>query len=474
MFCTCEQYKDTEEYDSATRPATKKKRSHDEGKSSRQQSPAGSPCFALTMGTYPPEWDPQASVWLSWPSSGPLCSLLPSSNTVIADMAAALAKCVPYVSMLVNGPKDIAAVEQAMKARDVGMEKIKCIVVPHSDEWIRDFGPIFLKVDGRLSVASFGWNYWGCIEHYMDISTEEDCEEASVISRRCADELGLPVVQSSLVSEGGNREFNGAGVLMATASVEKQRNPGLSLEAIEMELKRIFCVQKVIWLEEGVADDDHIWLGPRRYDGKDMLEFNAACTGGHIDEYCKFVGPKTILLAEVPHFERNTLLGALTHSRMERNLAILSSSHGTDTNGERFDIIRIPTPPTMKLPIRREDTFWSWLETIRFENNGHPIMGKDLLVSHSEIQVVLPASYVNMIICNKTILLPKYGCSSTETRWSYLSEEVNAFALETDEMARSVLATHFPDYNIVQIPSVAALNLGGGGMHCTSQQQPIE
>jgi len=426
------------------------------------------------MGTYPPEWEPQSSVWLCWPSSAPLCQLLPASNTVIADMAAALAKCVPFVTMLVNGSDDITAVQQAMETRGVDMHAIKFVVVPHSDEWIRDFGPIFLREGGRLHVASFGWNYWGCMDNYTYECIEEECEEGSLVSRQCAASLELPVVHSSLVSEGGNREFNGAGVLMATAAVELQRNPGLTLEAIEMEFKRVFQVQKVIWLEEGVADDDHIWRGPRRSPGSDALEFNAACTGGHIDEYCKFLSPKKVLLAEVPEFERDTVLGSITHVRMERNLAILlSTSKGGDVHGEPLEVVRIPTPPTMRVPIHKTDKFWSFLETILFENEGSPAMGKDLLESHSQVHVVLPASYVNMIVCNKTIILPRYGRRPGEVMWSFLTQEMNARALETDEAAKTILSQQFPDYTIVQIPSVAALNLGGGGMHCTSQQQPV-
>jgi agmatine deiminase len=426
---------------------------------------------------YPPEWEPQSTVWLSWPSSKEACcKLLPAaSNTVIADMAANLVGAVPFVTILINGPDDIAAVNKAMEERDINpVSHIRFVTLPHSEEWIRDFGPIFLRsTSAALSVASFGWNHWGCVDRYHYEGIELDCEEASLISQRCASELHLPVIHSRIISEGGNREFNGAGVLMATASVELQRNPGLTIEAIEMELKRVFNVQKVIWLGEGVADDDHAFIGPRRTNDDDNgLEFNAGCTGGHIDEYCKFLSPNTVLLAEVPEDERDSHLGKITHARMEHNLHILTGPSGGDVDGHPFKIIRIPTPPTIRITIEKDDPMWGWYESIDFENNGHPARGLELLASQSSAKVVLPASYVNMIMCNGTILIPRYGRKEGETKWSFISDDENERALKTDEMAREVLQGFYPSYKIIQIPSVLALNIGGGGMHCTSQQQP--
>lgn len=425
---------------------------------------------AFIMHRYPAEWEPQASVWLSWPTSGAVCKAFPPAKNVIADMAAALIGPVPHVVMLVNSESEAQEVREALQVRNADANKVKFLEIELEEEWIRDFGPIFLKSGDETIVATFGWNNWGCVGHYTWEGIEDDIKNASLVSKRSAEAMKLRTIESNLVSEGGNREFNGAGVLMATSTVELQRNPTMTLEAIEDELKRVFAVQKVIWLEEGVTDDDHVFRGPRHCPDTGLLEFNAGCTGGHIDEYAKFIGPNQVLLVEVPEDERESPLGRLTHERMEKNLSILKSS--TDVNGKSFDIVRIPTPPTMKVEITRDDELWSWMEEVIFEGLGKKIHGSELLEKEEKVLVVLPASYVNMVVCNGTILIPRYARINDEPKYPFLTDALNQKLSYTDQLAKDVLQTAFPAYQIVQIPSVAALNIGGGGMHCTSQQQP--
>ena len=152
----------------------------------------------------------------------------------------------------------------------------------------------------------------------------------------------------------------------------------------------------------------------------------------------------------------------------------VDSPSSCNVDGTPLEIIRIPTPPTMRITIERDDPMWEWIEQITFDANGTSTLGKDLLASHWAIHVVLPASYVNMIICNKTILIPKYGCEEKvdSKLFHFMTPEQNEKAIETDLLAKKVLQKCFPEYKIIQIPSVPALNLGGGGMHCCSQQQP--
>jgi agmatine deiminase len=64
----------------------------------------------------------------------------------------------------------------------------------------------------------------------------------------------------------------------------------------------------------------------------------------------------------------------------------------------------------------------------------------------------LAASYVNFYIANGAIIAP-------------------AFGVETDEPAREVLTKLFPEREIVMVPGREIL-LGGGNIHCITQQQP--
>ena len=82
-------------------------------------------------------------------------------------------------------------------------------------------------------------------------------EEDSAMSIMCkkfaphmAIELGCyDMVGSTLISEGGDKEFNGAGVMMAVEDTEvRKRNSDKTKEEVEEEFKRIFNLKKIIWL----------------------------------------------------------------------------------------------------------------------------------------------------------------------------------------------------------------------------------
>jgi len=62
-------------------------------------------------------------------------------------------------------------------------------------------------------------------------------------------------------------------------------------------------------------------------------------------------------------------------------------------------------------------------------------------------------TYANFYIANNVVLVPVYG-------------DVN------DSVAKSILAEHFPDREIIGIPAWATSELGGM-MHCVTQQQPL-
>jgi agmatine deiminase len=100
------------------------------------------------------------------------------------------------------------------------------------------------------------------------------------VAQRVARALSLATVDATdFVSEGGDREFNGKGTLMVTEAVQLQRNPHMTKDQLTERFKAVFNVRKVIWLKQGVAEDDQIFNGPLPGG-----VFNMPCTGGHIDE----------------------------------------------------------------------------------------------------------------------------------------------------------------------------------------------
>ena len=64
------------------------------------------------------------------------------------------------------------------------------------------------------------------------------------IDREIAALADVPIQKTTLVSEGGDREVNGRGTLMAIEETEMQRNPGTSRDGMEQELLRVLGQKK--------------------------------------------------------------------------------------------------------------------------------------------------------------------------------------------------------------------------------------
>lgn len=89
--------------------------------------------------------------------------------------------------------------------------------------------------------------------------------------------------------------------------------------------------------------------------------------------------------------------------------------------------------------------------------------GDDKVEVDEAVEAVVPASYCNFLISNGVVLVPRYHKGDGSAG--------DAAVKHTDDRARDILRAAFPDHKIVQIVC-ENVNLGGGGMHCVSQQQP--
>ncbi len=150
-------------------------------------------------------------------------------------------------------------------------------------------------------------------------------------------------------------------------------------------------------------------------------------TDGHVDNLACFVRPGVVLLSwcEDP---------SDLHYQISREAeALLTNAH--DAKGRKLVIERIPMPTPM---------FYTQEEA----------EGVDATASgmNRKAGERLAGSYVNFYIANGAIIAP-------------------AFGVETDEPARDALARLFPEREIVMVPAREIL-LGGGNIHCITQQQP--
>jgi agmatine deiminase len=380
--------------------------------------------------TYPGEFEKIDAIWMDWNTWDHSDSSKESASYILRMTK----EITPYamMNMIVLNDSDKNDAILSMLNFGIDTSRVSFYYITFRRMFIRDFGPIFLKGDqGHLKGVDFNYNCYGMCKPYSE-GTERGTMD-SVIEKQ----MGLEIIKTKVCSEGGDREFNGKGTMLTVEAVELQRNPSMTKQQLEAEYKRIFGVKKVIWLKRGTIDDDKSQFGILPCG---IYPFG---TGGHIDEFCRFVDAHTILLAEESN--KGTIcdsLALINNRRLEENYNILKSS--TDQNGKPFRIIRIPVPD--------------------YEYNTGTIEAKDtsqFAGSHigQIIKVMNASSYLNFIIANQVVLIPKY-----------YKEGALVSTKEKDEEALKTFQQVFPERKIVQL-DVLFLNLQGGGMHCATQQQ---
>ena len=210
---------------------------------------------------FPAEFEKQEAVWMGWLSKEYVKGH--KTDPVLLEMARELASrlklrvCVPDEAQKRH-------VQALLAKSKVNLDNVTFYTVPFTMLYWRDFGPIF-TVDqaGNKSIADFNFNCWG----YFPLH-DTQARMMERIDRTVARKLNIPSRMTRLVSEGGDREFNGKGTLLVTESCEFQRNPNLSRKDIEAELKHTLGVTNIIWLKQGTVDDDpyntSTPAGPRR------------------------------------------------------------------------------------------------------------------------------------------------------------------------------------------------------------------
>ena len=170
-------------------------------------------------------------------------------------------------------------------------------------------------------------------------------------------------------------------------------------------------------------------LDPRRNPGKSKADLEAVLayylgvktviwlgrgyegdeTGGHVDEVACFVKPGTVMLQVTNDPEDPNYL------TQHDNLARLKSAR--DAGGQALEVVEIPQPA-------------------RREKDGRR----------------LTLSYINFVFANGGLIMPSFGDSC-------------------DGPAFRIFSGLFPDRKIIQLLA-DDLVIGGGGLHCITQQEP--
>jgi agmatine deiminase len=221
----------------------------------------------------PAEWEPHEATWIAWPHNRTdWPGKFEAIPWIYAEIVRYLAG-VEQVNILVNDEAAEAKARQVLARSKVIPEKasepgkkagnVRFFQIPTNRVWTRDYGPIFVRRESRKSdlpsVAATTWrfNAWA---KYSDWKL--DAPAGTEIAQR----LRVPSWQAHLkintesyrvVLEGGSIDVNGRGTLITTEecllSDVQQRNPGLSREHLEEIFADYLGIEKVIWLERGIA-----------------------------------------------------------------------------------------------------------------------------------------------------------------------------------------------------------------------------
>jgi agmatine deiminase len=390
----------------------------------------------------PAEFEPTAAVWLLWSNYDHSAGV--SNAQATFDIIEAL---LPYTKVKLVVPSDsiLQIVQARFKENNIPKDQLTMYQFPYREFWARDMGPSFvIDEKGQLAVTDFNFSAWGYAPKGDSLAALDE-----KLDERIAAVLKAPLRSSDIYTEGGDHEINGLGTIILTESVEMTRNPTMSLAQIEAEFKRMLGVSHFIWLKNGLREDDHTFTGPMK-DAQGQSIYTVLTTNGHTDEYVRFVSPTTLLLAEADANSTDPIEQENAR-RLEASYQILKQAK--DQDGKPFTIIRIPLPYPIVKTMQPGDAVYDMISTFDYTDGSIFPKGKP-------VQVMAASSYLNFTIANGCVIMPKY--------WK---EGADISIKQRDEAAMAILQKAFPDKKIIPL-DVLAVNLGGGGIHCITMNEP--
>ena len=340
----------------------------------------------------PAEWERHRATWIGWPHNRTdWPGKIELIHWVYGEIVRKLAPG-ELVRILVNSRAHEAKARGILKSASVDLGRVKFYHFPTNRGWTRDFGPIFVrrvKPRREIAIVRFRFNAWA---RYPDWRKDD------AIPEKAARRLNCRIFSArhggrGVVLEGGSIDVNGQETLLTTKEClldqkRQVRNPRFSRLDTEAALRRNLGVEKIIWLGRGIAGDD---------------------THGHVDDLCRFVGPRTVVLCR----EENSR--DVNYRPLAENRECLQGARLA--NGEKLEVVPLPMPAPL------------FFEGLR-----------------------LPASYANFYIANSAVIVPTFNDPK-------------------DRIALGIFGELFPDRAVVGIHSVD-LVWGFGTLHCMTQQEP--
>ena len=255
----------------------------------------------------PGEFEPHSGCWMAWPER--------PDNWRLGAKPAQQAYAAVAEAINASDPVTVAVSDaQFEHCRSLLSPSIRVVEIATDDAWIRDMGPTFV-IDGRGGRRGIDWrfNAWGGLDGGLYFPWDRDDRVAhKVLEIEGADRYRAPIVL-----EGGSIHVDGEGTVISTEEclLNPNRNPELSREQIERVLFDHLGAEKMIWLGQGVYDDE---------------------TDGHVDNLACFARPGVVLLSYCE--DESDPQHAISRDAQERLEA------ATDARGRSIEVIRLPSP----------------------------------------------------------------------------------------------------------------------------------
>jgi agmatine deiminase len=346
----------------------------------------------------PAEFEPHAGTWMLWPERPDNWR---SSGQPAQRAFTAVATAIAGFEPVTVG----ASAAQYSSARAQLPEAIRVVELSSDDAWMRDVGPTCV-VDASGEVRGVDWqfNAWGGAEGGLYSAWDKDQQ----VARKVLEVEGLDVYPAPLVLEGGAIHVDGEGTVLVTEQclLNPNRNPQLTRAEIESYLRQYLGVTTVVWLGDGVINDE---------------------TDGHVDNLACFARPGEICLTWTDN--RRDPQWRVSNDALQRLMA------ARDARGRRFKVHKLPSPGPLKMTVAEASG-------VQLRAGAKPRRARERLA----------ASYANFYVANGGIVVPLLDS-------------------RRDAEAIAVLKRVFRGRQVVGVPAREIL-LGGGNIHCITQQIP--
>ncbi len=337
----------------------------------------------------PAEWETHEATWLGWPhNKSDWPGKFPPIPWVYAEIVRRISAG-EKARIVVESKEHERQARTVLKLANVDLSNVEFFILKTDRGWTRDSGPQFVKNSDGVAQVNFKFNGWAKYPNY-----KKDRHLPGFISKKLGLLSFLPEHNGRhVVLEGGSIDYNGRGTLVTTEEClldgkVQSRNPGFTKEDYARVFHDYLGITNVLWLGKGIAGDD---------------------THGHVDDLCRFVNAKTLLLVQ----EKNPKDG--NYKPLQENRELIQDFRLED--GSKPDVQYLPMP--------------------------QPVIFKGQR---------LPASYANFYISNDAVIVPTFDDPNDRLALGMIGE------LITD---RPVVGIHALD-----------LVWGLGTLHCLTHEQP--